>query len=168
MVLFDQEFPIIKVLSEAYWPILVILLVLLFTVAQITEEFGWRGFALDYLQHKYSALKSSLIVGCFWAIWHLPMFFTNGFGQYDNNLPFAQFFITLVVISVFITWIQNNTRNSLVPAFLMHSMVNVSGELLPLINKETGDFFAWNIANIIFIIILIPILIYWGPAKLSR
>jgi CAAX protease family protein len=39
------------------------------------EEFGWRGYVLDRLQLRWSALKSSLILGFIWAIWHWPLFF---------------------------------------------------------------------------------------------
>jgi membrane protease YdiL (CAAX protease family) len=39
------------------------------------EELGWRGYVLDRLQEKRSALVSSLILGFVWALWHLPTFF---------------------------------------------------------------------------------------------
>jgi len=37
------------------------------------EEIAWRAFALRKLQTRYSALVSSLIIGVFWAVWHIPM-----------------------------------------------------------------------------------------------
>ena len=36
----------------------------------LSEEPGWRGFALPRLQAKFSPLVSSLILGVFWAVWH--------------------------------------------------------------------------------------------------
>ena len=42
------------------------------------EELGWRGYVLDRLQEKRSALVSSLILGVVWSLWHLPLFFVQG------------------------------------------------------------------------------------------
>jgi membrane protease YdiL (CAAX protease family) len=39
----------------------------------VPEELGWRGYALDRLQARWSALLSSLILGIIWAVWHLPL-----------------------------------------------------------------------------------------------
>jgi membrane protease YdiL (CAAX protease family) len=41
----------------------------------LSEELGWRGYAIDALQAKWSALVSSLVVGIFWSVWHGPLFF---------------------------------------------------------------------------------------------
>jgi membrane protease YdiL (CAAX protease family) len=38
----------------------------------LSEEPGWRGFALPRLQAKFSPLVSSLILGVIWAVWHAP------------------------------------------------------------------------------------------------
>ena len=37
------------------------------------EELGWRGFALNELQKKHSPIKSSIIIGFWWGLWHLPI-----------------------------------------------------------------------------------------------
>jgi CAAX protease family protein len=46
-----------------------------FFLGPFPEEFGWRGYMLDRLQSRWSALKSSLILGVIWASWHWPLFF---------------------------------------------------------------------------------------------
>jgi membrane protease YdiL (CAAX protease family) len=41
----------------------------------LSEEPGWRGFALPRLQAKFSPLVTSLILGVLWAFWHAPVRF---------------------------------------------------------------------------------------------
>ena len=160
--LFDASFPVTGLLKEPYWiPVLFII----FYIYQFSEELGWRGFALDALQKKTNAIYASIILGSLWALWHLPMFLTEGFGQHDNHLPFGQFFITLVLLSIIITWFQNNTKGSLVPAFTIHAFINLSGEVLPLIEKNEnhqGNYTVWIILNIILLFIIIPLVIIKG------
>lgn len=50
----------------------------------VPEEPGWRGYALDGLQSRHSALVSSLIVGIVWLAWHLPLFFIEGTWQAEH------------------------------------------------------------------------------------
>jgi membrane protease YdiL (CAAX protease family) len=52
----------------------------------LTEEPGWRGFALPRLQMKYSALTASLILGLIWFSWHLPLLLTNDKGGPATSL----------------------------------------------------------------------------------
>jgi membrane protease YdiL (CAAX protease family) len=43
----------------------------------VVEELGWRGIVLPELQKHYSALTTSLVIGVFWSLWHLPLFWTR-------------------------------------------------------------------------------------------
>lgn len=96
------------------------------------EEFGWRGFALDWLQERHNALTSSLILGAAWSVWHLPLFFISG--TYQNELgvgtqSFWLFMVGIVALNVTFTWIHNNTGRSILAAMLLHYMVNFTGQL---------------------------------------
>jgi len=91
------------------------------------EEFGWRGFALDRLQNKWNALVASLVLGIIWAAWHLPLFFIKGTPQ--QGMGFGTFLFWLwslqvVSLSVFTTWVYNNTQRSILSAVFMHFMFN--------------------------------------------
>ena len=91
------------------------------------EELGWRGFALDRLQNKWNALVASLILGIIWAAWHLPLFFIKGTPQ--QGMGFGTFLFWLwslqvVSLSVFTTWVYNNTHRSILSAVFMHFMFN--------------------------------------------
>lgn len=92
------------------------------------EELGWRGFALPRLQEKRSALVSSLILGFFWALWHLPYMLSAGSALADRPLPL--FFLNVIGISIVYTWLYNNTRGSTLLAILFHAAGNTTGTLL--------------------------------------
>src|SRR5262249_35001870 len=47
--------------------------IFIFLFIGLGEETGWRGFAIQHLQEKRSALRSSLILAPIWALWHLPL-----------------------------------------------------------------------------------------------
>jgi len=40
----------------------------LLIIGPLSEEIGWRGYALDRLQTKWNALVSALIVGLVWGL----------------------------------------------------------------------------------------------------
>jgi len=151
-------------------PYLIPPLFLILFIMQLGEEFGWRGFALDELQQRWGAVHASVVLGVLWSLWHIPMFLANGFGQHDYRLPFGQFLITLVLVSILITWVQNNTAGSLIPAFVFHTYINLSGEVLPLIerNREIqGDYTAWILANVLFTIVVGSVVYRWGARTLT-
>ena len=50
----------------------------LLILGPLSEEIGWRGYALERLQTHWNMLTSSLIVGVFWGFWHLPLFMMVG------------------------------------------------------------------------------------------
>ncbi len=43
-----------------------------------SEEFGWRGFALDLLLERSGLLVGSIGLGIVWSLWHLPLYFMPG------------------------------------------------------------------------------------------
>jgi membrane protease YdiL (CAAX protease family) len=131
----------------------------------VPEELGWRGYVLDGLQAKYSALASSLLLGIVWTIWHAPLFFIPG--SYQNGLligtaTFWWYMLDKTFQSILMTWIYNNTVRSTLTAILFHFMVNFIGELF-LLSPRT-DFFqiiVWALAALVVVII-------WKPKALTR
>ncbi|MGD1994565.1 MAG: type II CAAX endopeptidase family protein [Anaerolineae bacterium] len=93
----------------------------------LSEELGWRGFALDEMQKKWSPLVSSLIIAPFWWGWHLPLFFMRGTTQYAWGLgaPFFWLFLVQIVpLSILLTWVYNRNGRSTLAAILLHFTFN--------------------------------------------
>lgn len=100
--------------------------VILLTAGPLQEEFGWRGYALPRLQARFSAVTSSLIVGFFWWLWHLPAVFIPGKFMTNDLVVFLALLPVVVSASVLFTWIYNNTNGSLLATLLAHTSMNWS------------------------------------------
>lgn len=104
------------------------------TLPPILEELGWRGYALDRLQLKWSALSASVVLGVVWAIWHLPLFFIEGSYQHESvgygTTEFWLFMAGIVALSPVFTWIFNNTERSILGIIILHGWVNFTAEII--------------------------------------
>ncbi len=143
----------------------IILSILFASLIPFIEEMGWRGYVLDRLQEKRSALVSSLILGVVWSLWHLPMFFIQGSYQAGlgvGTLAFWLFIIGIVPLSLPFTWLYNNTGRSTLAVILFHSMVNFTGEMIALTERaDTYSILLWFVAAI-------GITAIWGAKTLTR
>jgi uncharacterized protein len=96
----------------------------------LAEEPGWRGFALQHLQHKYGPLIGNLILGLFWSFWHLPNVLFELAGLTIGLTTFALFILPTMVNGFMLAWVFNSTRGSLLLVILLHATQNVSGRLI--------------------------------------
>jgi membrane protease YdiL (CAAX protease family) len=146
-------------------PLSILPSILFASLIPFLEEMGWRGYVLDRLQEKESALISSLILGLVWSLWHLPLFFVPGSYQANlgvGTLAFWLFMIGIVPLNLPFTWIYNNTGRSTLAVILFHSMVNFTGELLALTERaDTYSILLWFVAAI-------GITVIWGARTLMR
>jgi membrane protease YdiL (CAAX protease family) len=130
----------------------------------LPEELGWRGYVLDRLQEKWSALTSSFILGVFWALWHLPLFFIKGYYHYKMGFGTPacwQWCISVIMHSIIMTWIYNNNRRSTLSAILFHFMINFIGMRFMLPSKLQ---FCETLLGVIATVIVV---IIWGPKNLT-
>jgi membrane protease YdiL (CAAX protease family) len=92
----------------------------------IGEETGWRGCALPRLQKDRSALSATLILCVLWAFWHVPMFF---YKENYMNMGIGGalgFFFTLLPGTIWLTWLYNSTRGSILMVALWHGAWNTA------------------------------------------
>jgi membrane protease YdiL (CAAX protease family) len=131
----------------------------------LSEEFGWRGYVLPRFQAKWSALVSSIILGVIWTSWH-TQFFTGIVLNYLSKgiRPQAdtwEWALGMILLSVFMTWIFNNTNGSILAAILFHAMWNSAVVLF----FCCGGPWRWDA---LLLIVVILIVIVFAPKNLVR
>jgi len=127
----------------------------------LTEEPGWRGFALPRLQQRWGPLAGTTVVGLIWAAWHLPNYFRPDWASVNGGLNFsgiAVFAIAAVSFSVVITWVFNRTGGSVLLAILLHCSLNFSQGLNTVMfpaaaNNEVAPVTALVIAALVLIVV---------------
>ncbi len=146
-------------------PLSIIPSILFASLIPFIEELGWRGYVLDRLQVKWSALVSTLILGTAWSLWHLPLFFIEGTYQANlgvGSVAFWVFMIGVIALSFPFTWIYNNTRRSTLAVILFHAMVNFTGEVMAITERaDVISIFLWFVAAI-------GIVVLWSPKTFTR
>ena len=115
--------------STGFVPVLLILV-----LAAGFEELGWRGYAFDSLQSRYTYFTASIIFSILWSLWHFPLIFVNNSYQYEifhENIWFAvNFFVSIIPMGVIISWFCIKNGKSVIAAILFHFIVNMSQEML--------------------------------------
>lgn len=108
--------------SPIFTPNFFVLGILFGLPAGFFEEIGWTGYAFPKLQLKMTSIRSSILLGFIWGLWHLPVIdFLGAASPHGKYLiPFALSFIfAMAAIRVIICWIYANTKSILL-AQLMH------------------------------------------------
>lgn len=125
VLLFLQRF-----VSPVYAPNRFFMGILFGIPAGLLEEIGWMGYAFPKMRSQSNGLTPSILLGLFWALWHLPVI--NYLGTATPHgvywLPFFfAFSLAMTAMRVLIAWIYTNTKSVLL-AQLMH--VSSTGSLV--------------------------------------
>ncbi|WP_436934196.1 CPBP family intramembrane glutamic endopeptidase [Halovenus marina] len=107
--------------------------ILLSFVFPLVEEVGLRGYYLDQLQHRFGPTAAGLLNGGTWAVWHAPFVWFPG---YYDDLTFSPeiwwWLPSIVLQTLLIVWVYNNTRRSILAVLLFHGMMNFTGLVIGL------------------------------------
>ncbi|MGE6515947.1 CPBP family intramembrane glutamic endopeptidase [Lysinibacillus sphaericus] len=126
------------------------------------EEIGWRGFAQIELQKKHSPLTASIIIGFWWGMWHLPLWFTTGLVGIDLIKYILFFMIALMSTKIVMTAFYNLNQNLIIP-IIIHQFFNF---FIGLINGNLLDLIMYNaifyLAVAVLIIIINPKKVLYG------
>lgn len=120
------------------------------------EEFGWRGYMQAALQSDVTWLAASLVVGFFWYIWHLPLWFIDSPQSKISPYLFGGhcFCYSVIIGGVFVL-----SSGSVLSAILLHLTINLAANwaMFKGFSKEDDWFKTSLVAYIILAIITILI-----------
>lgn len=99
----------------------IIIMIPMMLVAGGLEEAGWRYILQPELEKKHSFTISTIIVSIIWWLWHLPLFYIQGVGQYGHD--YFAFGINVLGLSFALASIRKNT-GSVWLCVLFHCIIN--------------------------------------------
>ena len=96
------------------------------------EEMGWRGFLFPNLSKHVSRIKTHILVGVIWGLWHIPLTIVgHNYGLEYFGYPWSGV-LTLCIFTfaagVFLSWITEKS-STIWPAALAHSTINSMGKI---------------------------------------
>ena len=132
----------------------------LFLITNLGEEIGWRGYALPRLQRRFTPLTASVILGAVWAAFHWV-----ALGQ-NPDRPWGYIAVgtvSLVAMSVVMTWLFNRTGGSVVLMVLLHATYDVvSIGVVPLV-ETTVPLLVLGLSGAVLCLIAVALLLVDGP-----
>jgi len=132
----------------------------MYFVGAIGEEIGWQGYAYPALRTRYSALMAAVILGAFWALWHVIPFVQ--IGRTANWIFWHG--LSIVTLRVIIAWLFVNTGQSVFIAVLFHTMINLPWSVI----ANYGSFYDPLITFALLMLVVGAIVALWGPTTLAR
>lgn len=156
--LLGQSYELTSILSELgpEYAMMLPFFVIFALPSALGEEIGWRGFALPQLQASYNALVSSIIIGLFWGLWHIPTWIAQG----QMGISLLVMLLSMVPAAILFTWVYNSTAGSLLLVWLFHAATAIKGYFLAPLPTLTDEILLYGVAVLIVSIA--------GPAHLSH
>lgn len=126
-----------------------------FFVGALGEELGWSGYALDPMQARWGALKASLMLGGFWAVYHYV-----ALAQDHRPVTWIAWW-TLYAVSnrVIMVWLFNHAGKSVFGMALYHMTINVTWQLFPV----SGSYFDPRVTGLILAAVAVIVMVIWRP-----
>ena len=101
--------------------------------AAIFEELAWHSYGTDTLVRNMSVFAASMVFTVFWALWHLPLSFIQGY--YHNEVVESglihtlNFPLSMVAFVILMNWLYYATGRSILIPILFHITANLANEV---------------------------------------
>ncbi len=109
-------------------------------LASVIEEVGWRGYGEDAVGSYHTWFRESIIFGCIWACWHLPLFLIPGTYHYTlkemGALYVINFLVSAIPVDFLQTWVYVKNNRSMLATAVFHLFLNIMQEKIN-ISPET-------------------------------
>lgn len=166
--LFGYSFDQFTIADEFSFSIGGIPTLLVLLLAACFEELGWRGYAVESLNHKFNYFEATAIFGVLWSLWHLPMFFIPESYQaellQEDFILVINFFVSIIPLAFIISWFCKKNSGSILGAILIHSIVNLSQEFF-LVSPYTKCIQTLILIVIAAIFIIVDRNVFFGDAE---
>ncbi|MGB4655641.1 MAG: CPBP family intramembrane glutamic endopeptidase [Bacteroidales bacterium] len=101
--------------------------------APIVEELAWHSYGTDALRQRFNLFTTSMIFALYWAFWHLPLSFIDGY--YHSNvveeglLYSLNYVFSLFVLIILMNWLYYKTNRNIFITMIFHCSANVTNEI---------------------------------------
>ncbi|MFB7633411.1 CPBP family intramembrane glutamic endopeptidase [Streptomyces sp. NPDC056149] len=102
-------------------------LLAVYAVAAVCEEVGWMGYALRPLQRRWGAFGGAVVLGVAWAVWHVVGYLQGGCAVWW----IVGQCLSTVALRVLIVWLFHRTGRAVLPAIVIHTLINVVQSVFP-------------------------------------
>lgn len=103
----------------------------------LSEELGWRGYALSRIQTYYTTLTAGVVIAFYWSVWHVAppvweILFTQGLSPFlaTAGATVGQYIAFTTPLSILFVWAVNRSGGSVLIAVLFHASWNTTALLL--------------------------------------
>ena len=117
---------------EKPWGVLLVLVAPLMNLVNcFGEEWGWRGFLFPKMREGRSFVRTAILVGIIWGLWHAPIIaYGHNYGKVVGTDPWGDIVLAIIgmcvfcIILTFLFGYISEKADSVWPAVLAHGCVN--------------------------------------------
>jgi membrane protease YdiL (CAAX protease family) len=133
------------------------------------EELGWTGFAVPRLRKRFNIIKTGIIIGFVWGVWHFLVFWE--IGSFSGAFPLAILLSRLLAwlppFRILMVWVHDRTK-SLLLIILMHtSLVAATLSVVPL-TLAGGKLLTWLLTWGALLWIIVMVIAASNKGRLSQ
>ena len=136
----------------------------------IFEELGWTGFAVPQMRQRFGVLKTGLIIGLLWGLWHMPLFL--GSVRSSEEIPPVIYLAVLLfsflpAFRILMVWIYDQT-GSLLIIMLMHASLTAGILIFPPDGATAAQIVTYDLIFAISLWLIVAIIAIAKKGKLAK
>lgn len=123
------------------------------------EEIGWRGFLVSLLIENFGFVKTNIIVGVLWGLWHATAIVLLGHNYQVHRIEGILIFTIITILFTFPHTFVRISSKSVLPAASLHGSINALWGFTFLITKSSDNEIFGGLGFLGIITWLIPTLL---------